>query len=293
MTDYRNRRFRQVYQHAIVAGNGLLEHPFYGDEERCAALETLGAAEVCRAGGGPCRVCAPCAGATCRGGVLSGWVSTTVHGGVEPTDLVVCIRGAQRRTYESAPVVPPHPPRPPPSASLPPSPLSPSRSLPPAPLLRILRPRLPSALRARSLLSLARSSLPRPPPPAPPPLPLSAAGLSRGLPGPAAAGGGGGGQLHPGRRGGPVRVEDRGSPAQGQVNPAASAAPAGTRPESLSVCRRRVPSLPPRRWPRCQSRSRSIMMGIPARVRTSESAVAMTVGLRQRQGRPATDTNVN
>ena len=97
----------------------------------------------------------------------------------------------------------------------------------------------------------------------------------------------------PGRRGGPFRVEDRAFPAQGQVNPAASAAPAGTRPESLSVCRRRVPSLPPRRWPRCQSRSRSIMMGIPARVRTSESAVAMTVGLRQRQGRPATDTNVN
>jgi insulysin len=46
ITDYRNRRFQQNYMHAIIASNRLLEHPFYSNEERCAALETLTSEEV-------------------------------------------------------------------------------------------------------------------------------------------------------------------------------------------------------------------------------------------------------
>jgi secreted Zn-dependent insulinase-like peptidase len=41
IADYKNRRFQQNYMHAIIASNRLLEHPFYSNEERCAAFETL------------------------------------------------------------------------------------------------------------------------------------------------------------------------------------------------------------------------------------------------------------
>ena len=46
ITDYRNRRFQQNYMHAIIANNRLLEHPFYSNEERCAALEPVTSEEV-------------------------------------------------------------------------------------------------------------------------------------------------------------------------------------------------------------------------------------------------------
>ena len=37
--DYRNRKFQQPYQHALLSCHRLLETPFYTHEERCAAVQ--------------------------------------------------------------------------------------------------------------------------------------------------------------------------------------------------------------------------------------------------------------
>lgn len=37
--DYRNRRFQQPYQHALLSCHRLLETPFFTHEDRCAAIE--------------------------------------------------------------------------------------------------------------------------------------------------------------------------------------------------------------------------------------------------------------
>eukprot|EP00286_Rhodomonas_abbreviata_P006745 CAMPEP_0181324180 /NCGR_PEP_ID=MMETSP1101-20121128/20210_1 /TAXON_ID=46948 /ORGANISM="Rhodomonas abbreviata, Strain Caron Lab Isolate" /LENGTH=1003 /DNA_ID=CAMNT_0023432315 /DNA_START=70 /DNA_END=3081 /DNA_ORIENTATION=+ len=46
MTDYRNRRFQQPYQHAMNAASFVFEHPFWEREERMAELETVTSQEV-------------------------------------------------------------------------------------------------------------------------------------------------------------------------------------------------------------------------------------------------------
>jgi secreted Zn-dependent insulinase-like peptidase len=40
--DYRNRRFQQPYQHALLTCHKLLENPFFTHDQRCSVIEKCG-----------------------------------------------------------------------------------------------------------------------------------------------------------------------------------------------------------------------------------------------------------
>lgn len=44
--DYRNRRFQQPYQHALLTCHKLLENPFFTHEQRCLVIEKSGVEDL-------------------------------------------------------------------------------------------------------------------------------------------------------------------------------------------------------------------------------------------------------